>query len=89
MRGFGCLFVFVVLLAVAAGGAGVWAIATALGLIGASDAGRLVATAGVVVGLLLLLGVARLIRSFARPVDDLVQAASRVEEGDYSARVIV
>ncbi len=89
MRGFGCLFVLVVLLAVAAGGAGVWALATAFGFIDASHAGRVVATGGVVLGLVLLFGVVRLARAFARPVDDLVEAASRVEEGDYSARVTV
>lgn len=89
MRGFGCLFVLVVLLAIALGAAGIWAIGTALGLIGASEVGRLVAVGAVVVGAMLVMGVGRLIRSFGRPIGELLDAAGRVEDGDYSARVVV
>jgi two-component system sensor histidine kinase BaeS len=89
VRGFGCLFVFVVLLAVAVGATGVWAVGTAVGFIESTHVGRLVAIGAVVVGGLLVLGGAGMVRSFARPVDELVDAAGRVEDGDYSARVDV
>lgn len=86
---FGCLLSLVTLVAVAAGATGLWAVGTALGLIGSSGIGRLVAVGAVIVGFLLLLATVRLVRSFARPVGELVDAAGRVEDGDYSARVAV
>jgi two-component system, OmpR family, sensor histidine kinase BaeS len=52
--------------------------------------GELLSGAAVVVlavGLLALVAVARTIGATARPLDDLVDAAGRLEAGDYSARV--
>jgi two-component system sensor histidine kinase BaeS len=89
MRRLGCLFVVVVLMAVAAGAAGVWAVGTALGLVESTHVGRLLAIGGVLVGVVLLLGLGRAVRSFARPVDELVDAAGRIEQGDFSVRVQV
>jgi two-component system, OmpR family, sensor histidine kinase BaeS len=87
MRRLGCLFLLIVLMAVAAGALGVWALGTSVGLIESSHVLRLVATGGVVLGVLLIVALARLLRSLATPVDALVEAAGHIEEGDYSARV--
>jgi signal transduction histidine kinase len=87
MRRVGCLFAFVVLLALGAGAALVWAVGTAVGAVSGGPYGHVGAPLAVVVGVLLIAGVARIIRSVARPVDELVDAARRVEDGDYSTRV--
>src|SRR5205807_7603544 len=55
----------------------------------ASHVARFVAIGGVILGLLLILGLARLVRSLATPVDALVEAAGHIEEGNFSARVEV
>jgi two-component system sensor histidine kinase BaeS len=85
----GCGLFVGALAAIAIGAIGVWAVLTTIGLIAASGFVRIVAVGGVLLGVLLLLGVWRGIRSFAAPLDDLVDAAGRVEEGDFSARVTV
>jgi two-component system sensor histidine kinase BaeS len=89
MHRVGCLFALVLLLAVGAGAAIVWTIGAAFGAISAGPFGQLGLFVSVAIGLLLLAGAARAFRSIARPVGELVEAAGRVEEGDYSARVPV
>lgn len=46
-----------------------------------------VATFVALILLLVLAGVSRGLRRFTRPMDDLIDAAGRVERGDYSARI--
>jgi signal transduction histidine kinase len=97
-RRFGCLFVLVglvfVLVAVSialVALAALAAVVTALtGATGGSGAVGLVPAASLLVlavGVVAILVVARAARSVARPLDDLVDAAERLEGGDYSARV--
>jgi len=87
MRGIGCFFVAAIVLSAVAGALAIWLIAASVGLVATSAIGRVGAIAGVGVGLLLIYLVARRLRSLARPVDDLVVAAGRVERGDFSVRV--
>jgi two-component system sensor histidine kinase BaeS len=86
-RPFGCFFVLLVLAATGALTAGIWTLAAILGLVSAPP---MVTVAGIAaLGLVVLLGVgaARTIRATVGPIDDLVDAAARIESGDYSARV--
>jgi signal transduction histidine kinase len=87
MRRFGCLFLFVALFAVAVGTAGVWAVATATGILESTPTARAVSVVGIFAGLVLVLAIGRLARRLASPAADLVAAAGRIEEGDLSVRV--
>lgn len=81
----------VVLFAVFAAGTltiGIWALAALIGLVTAPPivkAGGLIALA--VIGMAAFTA-ARMVRRMAAPIDDLVDAAARIEAGDYSVRVI-
>jgi len=77
----------VTLVAAAAGTLGVLTVATAVGAVSAPHAVRFLAVGALLVGLLVLGGGGRAVRSVANPIGDLVDAASRIEEGDYTARV--
>ncbi|HLA65364.1 MAG TPA: HAMP domain-containing protein, partial [Candidatus Saccharimonadales bacterium] len=83
MRRIGCLFGFVLLVAVSAVLLLAWAVGSLLG----ANAGSATAIG---VGLLLIIGlvmVGRFVRRTAAPVGDLIEAAGRVEGGDFGARV--
>jgi two-component system, OmpR family, sensor histidine kinase BaeS len=83
MRRIGCLFGFVLLVAISAVLLLAWAVGSLLG----ANAGSATAIG---VGLLLLIGLAmvgRFVRRTAAPVGDLIEAAGRVEAGDFGARV--
>jgi two-component system sensor histidine kinase BaeS len=86
-RRFGCFVLVILLLAAALGTLAVWSVAVAAGVVPAPTEMRLVAVTGVALGLLLVAGAARGFRRLAAPVTALVEAAGRIEEGDYSARV--
>lgn len=91
MRRLGCLFLLVSLLAVAGVVAIVITILNSLGMtsIALQQAPWVLPTGGVVMAVLLsalILGGASL-RRMSMPLDDLLAAANRVAEGDYSARV--
>ena len=77
---FGCIFIAVIALIAVAASAAVGALA---GRYGALRVGTFLA----VVLLLFLLVGGRGMRRFTRPMDDLIDAAGRVERGDYSARI--
>ena len=84
---FGCFFVFAIVFMAAAVALGVWLVAVALGINAVSDPIRLFAVAALVVGFFAALVAGRAFRRFASPVGDLVEAAGRIEQGDYGARV--
>ncbi len=96
-RRFGCLFalialsLFLALVSVAV--VGLFALASLVGFVagGATPTLPALLTTAVLVlvgvGIVVLLGLARTLRTVARPLDDLAEAAARVEAGDYSARV--
>ncbi len=65
----------------------VWHVASALGLSAGGAGGVALLTTFAVVVLLGLALVGRTVRRFAVPFGDLIEAAGRVEAGDYGARV--
>jgi signal transduction histidine kinase len=90
-RRFGCFMLLLSLVAVSIGVIGLWILGTLLGFV-AGDGGLTdLARAAVVVilvagGMAIVFGI-RLARGVGPPLDALVQAAGRVQQGDYSARV--
>jgi signal transduction histidine kinase len=86
-RPFGCLILLVALIATGTITLGVWALAALLGLVSAPP----VVVAGGVIALFVLaaaaLRVGRTVRQLTAPIDDLLDAAARIEAGDYSVRV--
>jgi two-component system sensor histidine kinase BaeS len=90
-RHFGCLIVLLSLLVVSIGVLVLWLLTTLLGLAGQDgELATLARGAGLVVlvvGLVAIAVAIRLVRSIAPPLGDLVDAAGRVEAGDYAVRV--
>lgn len=86
---FGCLFGVILAMLVLTVTVAVWLIAVALGLAAVGHPVRLVAIAAILVGVAGAVWVGRAVRRFASPVGDLVEAAGRIEAGDYSARAPV
>jgi two-component system, OmpR family, sensor histidine kinase BaeS len=90
-RHFGCLIVLLSLLIVSVGVLVLWLLTTLLGLGGREgEFATLARGAGLVVLVVGVVAVAvaiRLVRSIAPPLADLVDAAGRVEAGDYAVRV--
>jgi signal transduction histidine kinase len=84
---FGCFFGLAIAFVTASVALGVWLVTVALGLNEVSDPVRLFAVAALVVGFLAALVAGRAFRRFASPVGELVEAAGRIEQGDYGARV--
>lgn len=86
-RPFGCLLLVPILLATGALTVGIWAVAAIVGLVSAPP---IVVAGGVVA--LILVGLAmfaawRAFRRMAAPIDDLLEAAARMERGDLTGRV--
>jgi two-component system sensor histidine kinase BaeS len=90
-RRFGCLIVMLSVLVVSVGILVLWLLSTLLGLGGGEgEFATLARGAGLVVlvvGVVAIAGAIRLVRSIAPPLGDLVDAAGRVEAGDYAVRV--
>lgn len=90
-RRIGCLFVVVATVLVSTGVIVLWLIATLLGAITVEGSlGGLVRAAGVVLLAVVFAGLAvglRFTGRMVRPIADLVDAAGRIEAGDYSVRV--
>ena len=90
-RRIGCLFVVVATVLVSTGVIVLWLIATLLGAIAVEGSlGGLVRAAGVVLLAVLFVGLAAGLRftgRMVRPISELVDAAGRIESGDYSVRV--
>jgi signal transduction histidine kinase len=90
-RRFGCFVLLLSLVFVSIGVIGLWIIGSLLGLV--TDTGTLSDLARAAVAVILVAGGAailfgiRLARGVAPPLDALVEAAGRVEAGDYAARV--
>jgi signal transduction histidine kinase len=74
------------------GGAGtalVWLVLSALGVVGSAPFARIVSGVGLLLGIAAVMGAFALLRRLAVPGERLVEAARRIESGDYSARVPV
>lgn len=88
-RPFGCLVLLFGLFAVGSVVMALWALAAIVGLVEAPPivtAGGVVAFVVVVAGVLLA---GRALRRMTEPLDELIDASSRIEAGDYTARVPV
>ena len=88
-RPFGCLILLFGLFAAGAVLMAMWALAAIVGLV---DAPPIVTAGGVAAFVLIVVGglaVGRLLRRMAQPLDELIDASSRIEAGDYTARVEV
>jgi two-component system sensor histidine kinase BaeS len=83
----GFFFVGVVLLTAMVGTVGVWLVASAVGLISAPPLLRLASIAVVGLGVVAMIGAGRVFRRMATRFGDLVQAATRIESGDYTVRL--
>ena len=64
-----------------------WLVANVLGITGAAPVVRLGSLALLVLVVIAFSGGGRMVRRFARPVGDLVDAASQIEAGDLTVRV--
>ncbi len=87
MRRLGCFAGCALLFLVAAVTAVVWLLLSALGTVRSSPVLTGVLGAVVLLGVLALLALVRVLSTVAAPVGGLVDAARRVESGDYSSRV--
>ncbi|HTK45795.1 MAG TPA: ATP-binding protein [Patescibacteria group bacterium] len=89
-RGFGCLIVMLATLIVSVGVLVLWLLASLLGNSSEEPLGfvaRPAALVVLVVGFIALVVAIRIARGVGRPLSDLVDAAGKVEAGDYSVRV--
>ena len=90
-RRFGCFVLLLSLVIVSIGVIGLWIIGTLLGFVAETGTLSDLARAAVVVilvagGIAIVVGI-RLARGVGPPLDALVDAAGRVEQGDYAVRV--
>jgi two-component system sensor histidine kinase BaeS len=88
-RRVGCAAVLLLLLLGAAGTALTWLLLSATGVVGAAPIGRIVAAVGLLLGIAAVVAAGVALRRLAAPATRLVDAARRIEAGDYSARVPV
>jgi signal transduction histidine kinase len=84
---FGAFFLGAVLITAMVGTIGVWLVANALGLVSSAPLLRLVSIVVLAFGALAIATGGRAFRRLATRFGDLVEAASRIESGDYSVRV--
>lgn len=86
-RPFGCLLLLFVLFATGALTIAIWALAALVGLVSAPP----IVLAGGLVALVMVIGATvaagRGFRAMAGPIDDLVEAAARIESGDFASPV--
>src|SRR5215470_6948724 len=83
----GCLLVGLILFVSVVATVGVWLTASALGIVGGGPSAKVAAISVLVLaGAGIAVGVRRL-RGLATPMGDLIDAAHRIEAGDYSVRV--
>jgi HAMP domain-containing protein len=90
-RRFGCFVLLLSLVVMSIGAIGLWIIGTLLGFVAETGTLSDLARAAVAVilvagGIAIIFGI-RLARGVGPPLDALVDAAGRVEQGDYTVRV--
>jgi signal transduction histidine kinase len=88
-RRIGCAAGCLLLILGGAGTALVWLVLSAAGVVGSAPFARIVSGAGLLLGLVAAVAALVLARRLTVPGERLVEAAQRVESGDYSARVPV
>jgi two-component system sensor histidine kinase BaeS len=88
-RRIGCAVAGLLLVLGGAGTALVWLVLSALGVVGSTPFARIVSGVGLLLGIAAVGGAFALLRRLAVPGERLVEAARRIEAGDYSTRVPV
>lgn len=88
-RRVGCAAVLVLLLLGGAGTALTWLLLSATGVVGSAPVGRVLSAVGLLLGLVAVVVAGVALRRLTGPATRLVDAARRIEGGDYSARVPV
>jgi two-component system OmpR family sensor kinase/two-component system sensor histidine kinase BaeS len=90
-RRIGCIFLFLMLFAFGAFTILFWLVASASGVVNLSESVlAAMRTVGIVIALLVLAGIlfgGRELRRTALPIGDMLEAAGRIADGDYSTRV--
>jgi len=87
MRRVGCLFALLLLLGAATLGLLLWVTGAVLGVVHAPAYAHVIVLVVIAVGVIGLFRGARRLGGVAGPVDDLIGAAGRIENGDYTTRV--
>ncbi len=85
----GCLAVVLLLTLGGAGAALTWLLLSATGVVGTAPVTRIVSGLGLLLGIMAMVAAGVALRRLAAPAGRLVEAARRIEAGDYSARVPV
>jgi signal transduction histidine kinase len=85
----GCAVLVLLLVLGGAGTALVWLLLSVLGVVGSAPFARSLSGAALLLGLVAVLATLNWLRRLAVPGERLVEAARRIESGDYSARVPV
>ena len=89
IRRAGCAAGLLVLVLGGAGAALIWLLLSATGVVGSAPVARVISGVGLVLGAAAVVAAAVALRRLAAPAARLVDAARRIEGGDYSARVPV
>jgi len=88
-RRIGCALLAVLVVLGSAGTALVWLVLSGLGVVGSAPFTRIISVVGLLLGLLVVVRAFTWVRRLAAPGQRLVEAARRIEAGDYSARAPV
>ena len=83
----GCLLVGLILFVSVVATVGVWLAASALGIVAGGPTARIAAISVLVLAAVGIAAGMRRLRGLATPMGDLIDAAHRIEAGDYSVRV--
>ena len=88
-RRIGCALLVVLALLTAAGTALVWLLLSVTGAVGSAPVARILAGAGLVLGAVAIAVAVLAVRRLTAPAARVVEAAQRIEAGDFSARLAV
>ena len=88
-RRVGCAVALLVVVLGGSGAALIWLLLSVTGAVGSAPLARAISGAGLLLGIAAVVAVAVMLRRLTAPVSRLVDAARRIEAGDYSARVPV
>ena len=89
VRRAGCAAGLLLLLLGGAGAALIWLLLSATGAVGSAPVARVISGVGLLLGIAAVIAAGIALRRLAAPAARLVDAARRIEGGDYSARVPV